>query len=103
MDVCGEGLNIQRSHVMRLAQTGGLDQRWAVQRLDGMLGVVGQWRANWSVVSTFDSLPLKPSCRRYKFKHRFCIESHLSNDLDGSPHVTFLLLQQRKRLGAMAC
>jgi len=51
MDVCGEGLNIQRSHLMQLAQTGGLDQRWAAQRLDGMLGVVDQWR---ELVSGFD-------------------------------------------------
>jgi hypothetical protein len=32
-------LNIQRSHLMQLAQTGGQDVRWAEQRLDGMLGV----------------------------------------------------------------
>jgi hypothetical protein len=51
MDVCGEGLNIQRSHLMQLAQTGGLDQRWAAQRLDGMLGMVDQWR---ELVSGFD-------------------------------------------------
>jgi serine/threonine-protein kinase HipA len=51
MDVCGEGLNIQRSHVMQLAQTGGLDQLWAAHRLDGMLGVVDQWR---ELVSGFD-------------------------------------------------
>jgi len=51
MDVCGEGLNIQRSHVMQLAQTGGLDQRWAAHRLEGMLGVVDQWR---ELVSGFD-------------------------------------------------
>lgn len=43
MDACGEGLNIHRSHLMQLAQTGGLDQRWAAQRLDGMLGVVDRW------------------------------------------------------------
>jgi serine/threonine-protein kinase HipA len=43
MDVCGEGLNIQRSHLMQLAQTGGLDVRWAEQRLDGMLGMLDQW------------------------------------------------------------
>jgi serine/threonine-protein kinase HipA len=43
MDVCGEGLNIQRSHLIQLAQTGGLDVRWAEQRLDGMLGVLDQW------------------------------------------------------------
>ena len=51
MDVCGEGLNIQRSHLMQLAQNGGLDQRWALQRLDGMLDVVDQWR---ELVSGFD-------------------------------------------------
>jgi hypothetical protein len=51
MDVCGEGLNIQRSHVMQLAQTGGLDQRWAAQRLDGMLGVVDKWA---DLISGFD-------------------------------------------------
>jgi serine/threonine-protein kinase HipA len=51
MDVCGEGLNIHRSHLMQLAQTGGLDQRWAAQRLDGMLGVVDQWR---EMASGFD-------------------------------------------------
>jgi hypothetical protein len=37
-------LNIQRSHVMQLAQTGKLDQHWAAQRLDGMLGVPDRWR-----------------------------------------------------------
>ena len=52
MDVCGEGLNIQRSHLMQLAQNGGLDQRWALQRLDGMLDVVDQWR---ELVSGFDT------------------------------------------------
>jgi hypothetical protein len=51
MDVCGEGLNIQRSHVMQLAQTGGLDQRWVGQKLDGMLGVVDQWA---DLISGFD-------------------------------------------------
>ena len=45
------GLNIQRSHLMQLAKTGGLDHRWAAQRLDGMLGVVDQWR---ELVSGFD-------------------------------------------------
>jgi len=45
------GLNIQRSHVMQLAQKGGLDQRWAAQRLDGMLGVVDQWA---DLISGFD-------------------------------------------------
>lgn len=43
MDVCGEGLNIQRSHMLHLAQTGGLDVRWAEQRLDGMQGVLDRW------------------------------------------------------------
>lgn len=43
MDVCGEGLNIQRSHLMQLAQNGGLDQRWAQQRLDSLLAVVDRW------------------------------------------------------------
>jgi hypothetical protein len=28
---------------MQLAQTGGLDQHWAAQRLDGMLSVVDKW------------------------------------------------------------
>ena len=43
MDVCGEGLNITRSHLTKLAQQGGLDARWAAQRLDAMLEVVDQW------------------------------------------------------------
>jgi serine/threonine-protein kinase HipA len=47
MDICGEGLNIRRSHLMQLAQTGGLDVRWAGQRLDDMLGVVDQW-SRWA-------------------------------------------------------
>jgi serine/threonine-protein kinase HipA len=51
MDVCGEGLNIQRSHVMQLAQTGGLDPRWAGQKLDGMLGVMDEWA---DLISGFD-------------------------------------------------
>jgi hypothetical protein len=36
---------------MQLAQTGGLDQRWAAQRLDGMLGVVDKWA---DLISGFD-------------------------------------------------
>jgi hypothetical protein len=44
-------LNIQRSHMMQLAQTGGFDQRWAAQRLDGMLGVVDEWA---DLISGFD-------------------------------------------------
>jgi len=51
MDICGMGLNIQRSHMMQLAQTGGLDVRWAAQRLDGMLAVVEQWP---DLISGFD-------------------------------------------------
>lgn len=43
MDVCGEGLNITRSHLTKLAQQGGLDARWSAQRLDAMLEVVDQW------------------------------------------------------------
>ncbi len=43
MDVCGEGLNIQRNHLMQLAQTGGLVVHWAEQRLDDMLGVLDLW------------------------------------------------------------
>jgi serine/threonine-protein kinase HipA len=43
MDVCGEGLNIQRSHLMQLAKTGGLDEHWVGQRLEGMLAVVDRW------------------------------------------------------------
>ena len=43
MDVCGEGLNIQRSHLMQLAKTDGLDEHWAWQRLDSMLAVVDRW------------------------------------------------------------
>lgn len=36
---------------MHLAQTGGLDPRWAGQRLDGMLGVVDAWA---DLISGFD-------------------------------------------------
>ena len=36
---------------MQLAQTGGLDPRWAAQRLDGMLSVVDQWA---DLISGFD-------------------------------------------------
>ena len=43
MDVCGEGLSIQRSHLMQLAKTGGLDERWAGQKLERMLAVVDRW------------------------------------------------------------
>lgn len=43
MNVCGEGLNITRSHLTKLALQGGLDARWAAQRLDAMLEVVDQW------------------------------------------------------------
>lgn len=51
MDVCGEGQNIGRSHLLQLAQQGGLDVKWAAQRLDAMLDVVDQWV---SVVEAFD-------------------------------------------------
>ena len=37
--------------MMQLAQTGGFDQRWAAQRLDGMLGVVDEWA---DLISGFD-------------------------------------------------
>ena len=43
MDVCGEGRHIGRKHLTQLAQQGGLDARWATQRLDAMLEVVDQW------------------------------------------------------------
>jgi serine/threonine-protein kinase HipA len=43
MDVCGEGLNVGRSHLMQLAQHGGLDVKWAELKLDAMLEVVDQW------------------------------------------------------------
>jgi serine/threonine-protein kinase HipA len=43
MDVCGEGLHIDRSHLVQLAQQGGLDVRWAERRLNAMLDVVDQW------------------------------------------------------------
>jgi serine/threonine-protein kinase HipA len=43
MDVCGEGRHIGRSHLIQLAQQGGVDVRWAEQRLDAMLDVVDQW------------------------------------------------------------
>jgi hypothetical protein len=36
---------------MQLAQTGGLDPRWAGQKLDGMLGVMDQWA---DLISGFD-------------------------------------------------
>lgn len=45
MDVCGEGLNIHRSHMLQLARQGGLNERWAGHRLDAMLEVVDQWGA----------------------------------------------------------
>lgn len=51
MDVCGEGENIRRKHLLQLAQQGGLDAKWAAQRLDAMLDVVDQWG---SVVEAFD-------------------------------------------------
>lgn len=51
MDVCGEGRNIGHSHLIQLAQQGGLDVRWAEQRLDAMLEVVDQWP---SLIESFD-------------------------------------------------
>ncbi len=51
MDICGEGLHITRSHVMKLAQQGGIDARWAGHRLDAMLAVTDQWA---SLVESFD-------------------------------------------------
>jgi hypothetical protein len=35
-------VGIRRSHLIHLAQQGGLDVRWAEQRLDAMLEVVDQ-------------------------------------------------------------
>lgn len=43
MDVCGEGLHIGRDHLLNLANQGGLDSRWAAQRLSAMLEVVNEW------------------------------------------------------------
>lgn len=51
MDVCGEGRNTGRSHLLELARQGGLDVKWAARRLDAMLDVVDQWV---SVVEAFD-------------------------------------------------
>lgn len=51
MDVCGEGLNVGRSHLMQLAQHGGLDVKWAELKLDAMLEVVDQWP---SLIEAFD-------------------------------------------------
>lgn len=51
MDICGEGRQVRRSHLMQLAQKGGIDPRWAQQRLDAMLEVVDHWDA---LISAFD-------------------------------------------------
>ena len=51
MDICGEGRQVHRSHLMQLAQKGGIDPRWAQQRLDAMLEVVDHWDA---LISAFD-------------------------------------------------
>ena len=39
MDVCGEARNIQRSHLLKLAEQGGLDVRWASLTIDRLLAV----------------------------------------------------------------
>jgi serine/threonine-protein kinase HipA len=39
MDVCGEARNIQRSHLLRLAEQGGLDVRWAGLTIERLLAV----------------------------------------------------------------
>ena len=51
MDICGEGRQVHRSHLMQLALKGGIDPRWAQQRLDAMLEVVDHWDA---LISAFD-------------------------------------------------
>jgi serine/threonine-protein kinase HipA len=51
MDVCGEGRNIGRSHLIQLAQQGGIDLRWAAKRLDAMLEVVDMWP---KLIESFD-------------------------------------------------
>jgi serine/threonine-protein kinase HipA len=51
MDICGESLHITRSHVMKLAQQGGIDARWAGHKLDAILAVTDQWA---SIVESFD-------------------------------------------------
>ena len=43
MDLCGEGRQPGRRHLLQVAQQGGLDQRWAGHRLDEMLAVVDWW------------------------------------------------------------
>lgn len=43
MDLCGEGRQPGRRHLLQVAQQGGLDQRWAGHRLDEMLAVVDRW------------------------------------------------------------
>jgi serine/threonine-protein kinase HipA len=51
MVFCGKGLNITRSHLTKLAQRGGLDARWAAQKLYAMLEVVDQWH---TLIESFD-------------------------------------------------
>ncbi len=46
MDVCGEGRNITRAHMLALAKQGGLDTRWAAGAIDRMVELAGRFRAH---------------------------------------------------------
>ncbi|WP_310462394.1 type II toxin-antitoxin system HipA family toxin [Sphaerotilus sp.] len=45
MDVCGEGRDITRAHLLTLASQGGLDRPWAAQVVDHFAELAGQFAA----------------------------------------------------------
>ena len=45
MDVCGEGRDITRAHLLQLASQGGLDRAWAATVVDRMVELAGHFAA----------------------------------------------------------
>lgn len=47
MDVCGEALNIRRSDLLKLAELGGLNARWAGEAIDQALEIAASFPCRW--------------------------------------------------------
>lgn len=59
MDVCGEGLEVRRSHLLRLAEQGGLEGTWANETIDCMLAVAASFTAR------VKNHPIRPATRKH--------------------------------------
>lgn len=55
MDICGEGLNPGKSHLLRLAGEGGLDREWALEAIGEMIAVASGFRTQAR------ELPIRPA------------------------------------------